>query len=500
MKIFVSYSTQDVDLARRIAAQLRQEDFLVLRDQEFIEGGQPFNTRIQQVLRGSNVVLLLVSKAASQSHWVNEEVIEAIEQKKRIFPLKLEADAEPIAGTKSFQWLDFTSENQWTLNYPRLVTELKAHRTSLTKTPLPDLLKEETQEIPSIGNPFIVGPRVKAPLFVGRQRALKSLVQHIASAELQSRSIVANKRMGKSSFLTYIHKNCDRLMPAGYAQWVAVYIDMQSARAQTLEGFTRAMRLSLKRDLPEDMQNYLWKESHDGRLGAFEESIEELRAAGIVVLLLLDEWEEVQAHPELNQAVDSLRSLINNGDLALVTASANELSRLHKVSEILMANAGKKPTDTSNIHPLLPTTYLGLMPDSEWQEVITAAFGRSGRDVRASDMRLIQSLAGGNPILTQMAGSLVWEGIDEGWSESEIRALFDERVEQTLRDWWHKEYVEHQQEALRYVLELPFMRDPAPTQNELNTAIHQLKLRGLLNETGEVFAKPFADFIHRLHQ
>jgi hypothetical protein len=51
MKIFISYSSQDVEKAQRIAAQLRQENFLVLRDQEFIEGGQPFNLRIQQVLR-----------------------------------------------------------------------------------------------------------------------------------------------------------------------------------------------------------------------------------------------------------------------------------------------------------------------------------------------------------------------------------------------------------------------------------------------------------------
>jgi hypothetical protein len=324
------------------------------------------------------------------------------------------------------------------------------------------------------------------------------VIQRVAGEELQSISIVANRRMGKTSLLAHLQNAQGEQFPKRYSQWAFVYIDMQSARARTVKGFMRAMRASLVRDLPDELHELLWKEERDGVLTSLEESIEELRAEEVAIVVLLDEWEEVQAHIELNEVVDSLRTLINAGHMAAITATAHELNKLYEVSRQFMSNAGKRPTDTSQIHPLFTTTYLGLMPTAEWQAVITDAFGRGQRDLRASDLRVIGELAGGNPLLTQMAGSLLWESLDEGWGEAELRARFVAQAEQTFRDWWHKEYVEHQQETLRHVLGLPFAHDPAPSSNILSSAISQLKLRGLLDEAGNVFARPFADFIFNL--
>jgi hypothetical protein len=502
MKIFISYSSQDVALARKIAAQLKQEQFLILRDQEFIEGGQPFNIRIQQVLRGSDVVILLLSKAAALSSWVNEEVIEALNQNKRIIPLMIELGSEPPFGTRTLQRFDFTTDNLWELNYPQLTGLLNRLRNELGQMQLTTITQTVEKPIIFDGNPFIIGPRVTPTLFSGRVEQLKAVIQRVASSELQSVSIVANRRIGKSSFLEYLKyangkdfpKHCD------YARWAFVYLDMQSARARTIEGYMRSVRKALTRNLPADLHILLWPEKQDGSLGAMEESIEELRDTGTAIVMLLDEWEEVQAHPELDTVIDSLRSLINAGKMALITASAYELGRLYEVSKQFMVNTGRRATDTSTLHPLLTTVYLGLMPKTEWETLITNAFNRSHRDIRPSDIRLIGELAGGNPILTQIAGTVVWEGIDKGWGEKAIQEYFEENAQQSFRDWWHKEYVEYQQETLRYVLGLPFVHDPAPTQKQLDDAIRQLKLRGILDESGNVFSRTFINFIHRLHE
>lgn len=499
MKIFISYSSKDVEQARRISALLKQEKFLILRDQEFIEGGQPFNIRIQQVLRGSDVVILLLSKAASQSPWVNEEIVEALNQDKRIIPLLLEIGAEPPFGTKTLQWINFTTPEQWELNYPSVVKLLNRLRDELHQVQAQTVT--QTVEVPEVfdGNPFIVGPRMTPAFFSGRDKQLRSLIQRIAGAELQSVSIVANRRMGKSSLLEYLKHTNGKDFPRRYDRWAFVYLDMQSARARTIEGCMRAVRKALMRGLPTDIHQLLWSEKNDGSLGAMEESIEELRDEGTAIVMLLDEWEEIQAHPELDKFIDSLRSLVNSGRMAVVTASAHELGRLYEVSTQFMINAGRRAIDTSTLHPLLTTIHLGLMPQPEWEAVIVNAFKRGQRDVRASDLRLIGDLAGGNPLLTQMAGATVWEGIDEGWNEAQVKAHFEKQAEQSFRDWWHKEYVDGQQEVLRYILGIPFVHSPEPTQRQIDEAIRQLKLRGILDDAGNPFSRVFADYIRRLH-
>jgi len=89
MKIFVSYSSSDVVLVSQVAAKLKQESFVVMRDQEFLQGGQVFNVQLEQILRASDVVLVMLSEASTKSHWVNEEINLALDAKKHIIPIKI---------------------------------------------------------------------------------------------------------------------------------------------------------------------------------------------------------------------------------------------------------------------------------------------------------------------------------------------------------------------------------------------------------------------------
>ena len=108
MQVFISYSSNDVQIARKLVAQLRREDFIVMRDQEFLEGGQPFNAYLEQVLRASDALLLLTTAKSTSSEWVIEELNEARKQGKRIIPIILEAGVEPPFGYCALQRIDMS--------------------------------------------------------------------------------------------------------------------------------------------------------------------------------------------------------------------------------------------------------------------------------------------------------------------------------------------------------------------------------------------------------
>ena len=99
--------------------------------------------------------------------------------------------------------------------------------------------------------------------------------------------------------------------------------------------------------------------------------------------------------------------------------------------------------------------YLGTLPNHEWQKMVSDTFARSHRDLRPSDLRLIGELGGGHPYFTQLAGSIVWNSIDEGWSEADIHHEFQREAEPIFTDMWHKETVEHQANVLRQILRHP---------------------------------------------
>lgn len=493
MKIFVSYSSTDVSLVRDIVAQLKQESFIIMRDQEFLDGGQVFNVRLEQVLRASDVVLLMLTKASTISHWVNEEIVTALEAKKIIIPLKLEADAQAPFGLKTVQYIDFSNDNLRILNYPRLRERLQQIQVEVDH-PLPVIAVPPEYTSAEGSNPFVYGSRVKEDLFFGRAEAIKDVVQRVGAAQLQSVSIVANRRMGKSSFLNYLHKMGKRHFPAKQ-NWTFVYLDMMSARAKTIPNIMATFRSFFLRNLPENLHEFIWRDG-DTSLSSFETCIEDLHNEGVSVVLLLDEWEDVQAQIELNEFVNSLRSLGSASQLALITSTAHELVDLYVTSKGLMNRAGKDPSGTSPFYNIFKAPlFLGAMPDNEWQGLVETAFTRSHREIRPRDMKLIGNLSGGLPYFVQLAGFLVWNGIDEGWSEADISMRFSQESEGIFRELWQRETVPNQH---RILLERMGVRSADLNQNEVDEAVRKLQVRGILNAQGELFSKAYADFIRHL--
>jgi type III secretion protein V len=73
MKVFLSHSSADKDLARRLAVDLRAEHVEVWLDEWEIQVGELFEHEIEQGLAEAQFVLVLLTRASVASDWVNRE-------------------------------------------------------------------------------------------------------------------------------------------------------------------------------------------------------------------------------------------------------------------------------------------------------------------------------------------------------------------------------------------------------------------------------------------
>ncbi len=79
--IFISYSRKDKHCAYKIQRQLEARGFKVWIDKKDIEAGAAFPIEILRAIREAAAVLILWSESAASSHFVGEEIEEALNQK-----------------------------------------------------------------------------------------------------------------------------------------------------------------------------------------------------------------------------------------------------------------------------------------------------------------------------------------------------------------------------------------------------------------------------------
>jgi len=106
-KIFLSYARQDKPIAKKLEQALRAHGYAVWRDQESIYGGQNWPKAIGEAVVANDVALLVWSKHASKSHFVEFEWSTAIALKKTIIPCLLDDTPLPPSLT-TFNGLPMT--------------------------------------------------------------------------------------------------------------------------------------------------------------------------------------------------------------------------------------------------------------------------------------------------------------------------------------------------------------------------------------------------------
>ncbi|MCL6257461.1 toll/interleukin-1 receptor domain-containing protein [Aquiflexum sp. TKW24L] len=90
MKILISHSWQDKSLATRIFEDLKKDGHEIWFDIMQLLPGDPIQSKIDQHITNSDVIVVLWSKNALNSHGVYAEIETASKLKKRIIPVQLD--------------------------------------------------------------------------------------------------------------------------------------------------------------------------------------------------------------------------------------------------------------------------------------------------------------------------------------------------------------------------------------------------------------------------
>jgi hypothetical protein len=125
MKIFISYAREDEAVAHFVSYVLGLNGMKCLIDVD-MESGSQFDIQLQNMIRDSDMILLLLTNASASSPWVNQEIGFAIAHGKTIWPIAIERDIKPhgmISTIQSYSLFDWSEPNR---AIDKLVTTLKS--------------------------------------------------------------------------------------------------------------------------------------------------------------------------------------------------------------------------------------------------------------------------------------------------------------------------------------------------------------------------------------
>jgi len=105
-KVFISHSWEDNEIARKLAEELKSVGVEIWIDYTRIKGGDNLPVRISEALKWCDTLLLVWSKSAASSYYVNLEWENALDQRKIIVPCVTDDTKRP-AILRGLLYIDF---------------------------------------------------------------------------------------------------------------------------------------------------------------------------------------------------------------------------------------------------------------------------------------------------------------------------------------------------------------------------------------------------------
>jgi len=124
--LFVAYARKDEDFALRLAHQLRDAAVNVWIDQLNVVPGDAWDDVVERALKDANTVLVVLSQAAVDSRHVMNEVNFALDEGKRVVPVRCQSCPIPL-GLRRLQYIDFTT-GAYDVAFDRLVKALRRYQ------------------------------------------------------------------------------------------------------------------------------------------------------------------------------------------------------------------------------------------------------------------------------------------------------------------------------------------------------------------------------------
>src|ERR1700736_541348 len=113
--VFVSYSRRDGEFVRRLAGSIEDRGKQVWLDTEGIADGEVFPQAIRTAIEQSDAFLFVITPAAVESSYCENEVEYARELQKRIVPILCEPVPDPQlpAEIRDRNWIPFTDRDDY---------------------------------------------------------------------------------------------------------------------------------------------------------------------------------------------------------------------------------------------------------------------------------------------------------------------------------------------------------------------------------------------------
>ena len=99
MKVFISYTMRDKEIARELSIELKNNNIHSFFDEELAIGLQ-FEKQFSSSLKSSDAIIAILSKHSFSSEWVRKEIDEALFNEKfkdKFFPVLLSNSSEDLS-------------------------------------------------------------------------------------------------------------------------------------------------------------------------------------------------------------------------------------------------------------------------------------------------------------------------------------------------------------------------------------------------------------------
>lgn len=339
-------------------------------------------------------------------------------------------------------------------------------------------------------NPFFNRQRIIDPAyFYGRAREVEALYSAIATR--QSRSIVGERKMGKSSLLTFL--SCPTsLRQHGFdpAQHVFIYMDLEGMANIGYDEFWPELLDQLALALPENQETLQSQAAEmssqaEVRFMQVRRLLRRVDRAGLRVILMLDEFESLATNPAFDAGFyGELRSLAGELGLTYITTSKQGLYDLtYRHSDTL----------SSPFFNIFSEERLNLMPPEEAAGMLQALSATPhGRPFSEAEVALCLEQAGHHPFFLQVIASYLYASREEPLADAELEKVVLRRYRAEAED--HFRYLwgqlnEVEQGGLRHL---------HTCDGETR---RQLEQKALITSGGDgrtrPFCRAFADFLQR---
>lgn len=198
-QVFISYARADaLTFATRLAADLERHGHRAWLDRNDIEKGGPFEVRIEQGIRAAEVVAAVMTcRSQEETSVCRDEVVFALNEDKRLVPLRLHPTVKPTLLLARRNWIDFTESYQTGLD--ALLSYLAGNETELRPPQLATVTGVRPLDFSLELAKFSAG-------FTGRQWLNPEIDRWLSTTSRRAFVIVADPGVGKSAIAAWLSR------------------------------------------------------------------------------------------------------------------------------------------------------------------------------------------------------------------------------------------------------------------------------------------------------